>query len=61
LQTSLLLFYGPDGYADPYNDRGVAKQSIGQRKEAITNYTKAIELQPELNNAYFNRVWQISF
>ena len=38
-----------------YNNRGVAKRTLKQYKEAITDYDKAIELDPKYVKAYNNR------
>ena len=35
-----------------YNNRGVAKSELKQYKEAIADYDKAIELNPENAAAY---------
>lgn len=41
--------------AKAYNSRGIARGELGKLKEAIEDFNKAIELNPELSNAYFNR------
>ena len=39
----------------PYNNRGNAFAKLGWKEEAIKDYTKAIELNPEYALAYNNR------
>ena len=41
--------------AEAYNNRGVAWQRKGDYDRAITDYTKAIELNPRFAEAYYNR------
>jgi len=36
----------PD-YAEAYNNRGAALQTIGQNERALKNYEKAIQLKPD--------------
>ncbi|MEG4341602.1 tetratricopeptide repeat protein, partial [Microcoleus sp. D3_18_C2] len=38
-----------------YNNRGAVRSELGDKKGAITDYNKAIELQPDLAQAYYNR------
>src|SRR3989338_8184593 len=38
-----------------YNNRGYAKDKLGDYKGAIKDYDKAIELNPKLAEAYYNR------
>ena len=40
---------------DAYNNRGVAYAKKGEYDKAITDYNKAIELNPEYARAYYNR------
>ena len=42
-------------YAEAYNNRGVAKDSLDQHVEAIKDYDKAIRLNPDYALAYTNR------
>ena len=42
-------------YAEAYNNRGVAKDSLGEHKDAITDYNQAIRLKPDYAEAYNNR------
>jgi tetratricopeptide (TPR) repeat protein len=44
-----------DNNAGAYNNRGVAYVLIGQYDQAISDYTKAIEINPEFARAYNNR------
>ncbi len=44
----------PD-YAEAYNNRGVAKDELGQHDEAITDYNDAIRLKSNYAEAYNNR------
>ncbi len=44
-----------DNDAQLYNDRGVVYDSLGFHKEALKDYDKAIELNPELAPAYCNK------
>ena len=37
------------------NNRGTARGELGKLKEAMEDFKKAIELNPELSHAYFNR------
>ena len=48
---------GPNLYWAYYN-RGTAKISLGQIKEAIDDYDKAIRLNPSFSEAYNNRGWE---
>ena len=48
---------GPNLYWAYYN-RGNAKISLGQIKEAIDDYDKAIRLNPSFSEAYNNRGWE---
>ena len=41
--------------AEAYNNRGNAYRDKGEFDHAIQNYSKAIELKPDLAEAYFNR------
>ena len=41
--------------ADAYNNRGIAYYKKRQYNEAISDYNKAIELDPKYVEAYFNR------
>jgi tetratricopeptide (TPR) repeat protein len=41
--------------AGAYNNRGVTYVLIGQYDQAISDYTKAIEINPEFARAYNNR------
>ena len=38
-----------------YYNRGLAKQKIGDFNEAISDYTKAIEIDPDDADYYYNR------
>ena len=42
-------------YSIAYNNRGVAKSSLGDKEGAIKDYDKAIELRPDYAKAYYNR------
>lgn len=42
-------------FAEAYNNRGVAKDELGQYTEAIKDYSKAIELKSDYAEAYNNR------
>ncbi len=44
----------PQTAAD-YNQRGLAFHNLGQEDEAISNYARAIELDPNYAEAFFNR------
>ena len=44
----------PD-YAEAYNNRGSAKNDLGRRDEALTDYNEAIRLRPDLAVAYNSR------
>ena len=45
-----------DNQAEFYNDRGVAHaQGKGQYDQAISDFTSAIEINPEYAEAYYNR------
>ena len=44
----------PD-YAKAYNNRGLAKDNLGQHLAAIADYDTAIRLKPDLAEAYYNR------
>ena len=39
----------PD-FSHAYHQRGLAKQALGQQKEADTDFAKAMELDPDLKN-----------
>ena len=41
--------------SDVYNNRGIAKYNLGQHEEAIKDYNKVIELNPNESAAYNNR------
>ena len=43
------------GFAEAYNNRGIAKAKLGQYEAAITDYDKAINLNPRFAEAYLNR------
>jgi tetratricopeptide (TPR) repeat protein len=47
------LAYGQT--ADAYYNRGLAKSKLEDYRGAITDYSKAIELNPNYANAYYNR------
>ena len=34
---------------------GIALDDLGRKKEAVEDYTKAIEIDPQYVDAYFNR------
>ena len=38
-----------------YNNRGIAKRKFGDVQGSITDYNKAIEINPQLPDAYKNR------
>ena len=40
---------------EAYNNRGVAKDSLGQHAEAVTDYDQALKLDPNLAEVYNNR------
>lgn len=44
-----------DPKAEAYYQRGLSHQRLGDRAEALVDYTKAINLNPELAVAYYNR------
>jgi len=41
--------------ADAYENRGLAKAMLQQYEDAIKDYSKAIQLNPNSNSAYYNR------
>jgi tetratricopeptide (TPR) repeat protein len=41
--------------AEFYNNRGIAYMNKGQHDQAISDYTKALEINPSLAVAYINR------
>ena len=41
--------------ADAYVGRGYAKESLGDYRGALQDYSKAIELDPNNTDAYYNR------
>ena len=43
------------GYADAYNNRGIAYNSLGNYRQAIEDYNRAIEIKPDFADAYYNR------
>jgi tetratricopeptide (TPR) repeat protein len=43
----------PDAYA--YSNRGAAKSALGNKKEAIADYDRAISINPKFAEAYINR------
>lgn len=43
------------GWADVYNKRGIAYNSLYRYEEAVNDFMKAIELRPDFVVAYFNR------
>ena len=44
----------PD-YTEAYNNRGIAKNNLGQYEEALADYDEAIRLKPDNTEAYDNR------
>ena len=42
-------------YTNAYNNCGVAKSALGNKKGAIVDYNKAIRLNPNLAEAYYSR------
>ena len=44
----------PD-YAEVYNNRAVAKNTLGRHDAAIADYDEAIQLKPDYAEAYYNR------
>ena len=42
-------------YAIAYSNRGAARSAQGDNEGAIADYTRAIEINPQLANAYANR------
>ena len=44
----------PD-YAEAFNNRGNAKNSLGRREDAISDYDEAIRLKPDYAEAVSNR------
>ena len=46
---------GPEVWAEAFNGRGVALLELGRSGEAVAAFGTAIELNPRLANAYFNR------
>lgn len=44
----------PD-YAEPYNNRGIARKKKGDLDGAIKDYTEAIRIKPDHANAYWGR------
>ncbi len=45
----------PDRAAIPYNNRGLAYDSLGERERALADYNVAIAISPEFVDAYINR------
>ena len=45
----------PTNSADTYNNRGLAKQTKGDLDSAITDYTRALQLNSKSATAYYNR------
>ena len=41
--------------AEAYNNRGVAYAAKGQYDQAISDYNKALEMNPRFAKAYYNR------
>ena len=42
-------------FADDYNSRGLAKEAKGDHDGAIADYSRAIELDPEVHSLYYLR------
>jgi tetratricopeptide (TPR) repeat protein len=51
----IVLFIAPRILAEYYFNKGNADRDQSQWTEAITNYTKAIQLNPQDNEAIYNR------
>jgi tetratricopeptide (TPR) repeat protein len=43
------------GYADAYNNRGDAYKGLGNYRQAVEDYGRAIEIKPDSVAAYNNR------
>lgn len=54
LWTDVIEKY-PTENAIPYITRGIAYGNLGQWKKAVTDYSKAIEIDPKITDAYSNR------
>jgi tetratricopeptide (TPR) repeat protein len=55
LVASLIVFPGYSQKAEEYFDKGNAKFNLQDFIGAISEYNKAIELNPKLIGSYFNR------
>jgi tetratricopeptide (TPR) repeat protein len=50
----IVRFYGLQGH-DAYTNRGVAHYELGNQREAILDYDRAIEINPRCEGVYYNR------
>ncbi len=61
LDFNIVIQLDPEGNANYYNNKGSALSYLGRKKEAMAEFDKAIQLDPNNSHFYFNRAENLAY